>query len=175
MSEPLSAAGKRILQCRGASYEGDAFSILKRSPYTVRSFEFGLADGAVDCNRSYEINTPFADRFWDVHERRWLPDEVSELVLFEVKSTAGSAACDQVYITSFCQRRHVAFYIGINAADPTYVELIPNYYQEAAALQTEDIDFTVDAEGKRHISVNVRRASHLPTFAYGGIDQSTGP
>ncbi|KAK0775532.1 hypothetical protein LTR02_007795 [Friedmanniomyces endolithicus] len=119
MANPLSAARSRILQCRGASYEGDICSIMRHSLSLVQSFEFGLGDAALDCTYSYEIEDTFAEQFWNIHEQRFLANEASKFILFDIKSTVGEKAGEQA------------------AADPTFVDVIPNYSQHAAALAEE--------------------------------------
>jgi hypothetical protein len=92
-----------------------------------------------------------------------------------VKSTVGQESGDQKYVTTVAQRRHVAFYIGINAADPTFVDVIPNYDQVPEALIEEESKYVKDVAGKQGVSVHVARESLLPTATYGGIDQSLSP
>ena len=70
MSEAFKAIGRMILRNRGTLYESDIFSILKHSPFVVRSFEFGLADGALDCTRQYDTPMTYAEWFWDAYDRR---------------------------------------------------------------------------------------------------------
>lgn len=58
-----------LIKFRGALFEGDVFSVLWHLPFVIRSFEFALADGALDCNSSGEDISPddspssWADRF----------------------------------------------------------------------------------------------------------------
>ncbi|KAK3703977.1 hypothetical protein LTR37_014080 [Vermiconidia calcicola] len=170
--EPLRVAGPRILQCRGASYEGDVFSALRRSRFVVRSFEFALADGAIDCTRTH-TDRSYAERFWTLHDQRYL--DPSQLLLFDVKSTIGDKAGDQVYVGNLVQRRHVAFHVGISAAEPTFVDLIPNYEQVEDALSEMGTQYTADAAGQQEVSINVTRVCALPPGAYGGIDQCSSP
>ncbi|GAB7364322.1 hypothetical protein MBLNU230_g4866t1 [Neophaeotheca triangularis] len=173
MVQPLEQGGPRILQCHGASYEADVFSLLKHSSFVVRAFEFGLADGALDCSNSYQDGESYASRFYDLHNRRHT--DASELLLFDVKSSVGERAGDQRYITPVCQRQHVAFYIGMNSADTTFVDIIPNYYQVAAALREKTTAYTDDPSGKREVAVTISRQCRLPPSAYGGIDQCNAP
>jgi len=53
-SEALSILTPLSIRNSGARLEGDVFSILKQSPFVVRSFEFALADGAIDCTQSFD-------------------------------------------------------------------------------------------------------------------------
>ncbi|KAK0873894.1 hypothetical protein LTR87_011752 [Friedmanniomyces endolithicus] len=101
------------------------------------SFEFGLGDAALDCTYSYEIEDTFAEQFWNIHKQRFLANEASKFILFDIKSTVGEKAGEQAYSTTAIQRRYVAFYVGVSAADPTFVDVIPNYSQHAAALAEE--------------------------------------
>ena len=116
----------------------------------------------------------FAERYWDLYNRRY-DTEASELLLFDVKSTVAECAGDQVYLTSIGQRRHVAFYLCVNGADPTFVEIIPNYHQDAKALEAADPLSMHGGEASREVAVNVTRVSRLPPSAYGGIDQCSSP
>ena len=171
MSTPLSPLAQRLALSRGALYEGDLFAILRRSPFVLRSFEFSLADGAVDCSREYDASLSYVRRLWDAVSRGEHEQTASELIPFDVKSTVGSQAGDQQYITTAAQKRRVAFYIGIVAADPTFVDVIPNYSQDAEALHE---DMIPEAE-KRDIAVNASRVCRLSRRAYGGIDQCMSP
>jgi hypothetical protein len=132
----LDALDKLIFNNRGALYEGDIFSILKRSASVVRSFEFARADGAIDCSAEFPPETNFADRFWAMDQRLRVDPTSTKLLLFDVKSKVSQYAGDQIYSTTVGQRRHVAFYIGICAADPSFIELFPNYHQERPATLT---------------------------------------
>lgn len=174
MSEPLKAIERRIYQNRGAIYEGDVFSVLRTSPFVIRSFEFALADGAIDCTYSYKPSLSYADRYWSMYSRRY-DSEASTLLLFDVKSTIAEDSGDQVYITTVGQRRHVAFYIGINAADPTFVEVVPNYHQNALAVTQLDNAYTKGPAATRDVAVNISRVSTMPASAYGGLDQCMSP
>lgn len=175
MSEPLKPIERRIFSARGAFYEGDIFSVIRDSPYAIESFEFARADGAIDCSREYAPSTTYADRFWRVYTHRY--EQPSKLLLFDIKSTTGQEAGAQRYITNLQQRLHVAFYIGVNAADPTWVEVIPNYLQgnEALALNKAVGRDGVERSKNRKITVNTCRVSTHPAASYGGIEQWGGP
>lgn len=153
---------------RGAELEGDIFSVLRQSPYVLRSFEFAVADGAVDCTRSFDSQTSFADRFWLADQQQRDPDpsdEPSKLLFFDVKSTTSAVAGHQIYETSINQRRHVAFYICICASEPGFVEIIPNRHQ--------GIRYPLDQES-RTVAVNTPRTSRLPCHVY-KLDPSGSP
>ena len=146
-----------ILNTRGAVFEGDIFAVLASLPYIVRSFEFAVADGALDCGHSFPPNATYADRFWAV-EQEQLPTIPKNLLLFDVKSSNTPLAGDQYYNTTIHQRRKVAFYIGICVADPSFVELIPNLYQGRSTARSQPDD--------DEVAVNTSRVSHLPPSAY---------
>ena len=171
MLEPLELIGRRIFQSRGILYEGDIFSILLHSPFVIRAFEFALADFAIDCTRTYDKAQSFAQRFWTVYQHGSPKPGSSDLLLAEVKCSVAGAAGSQAYITTRAQRRRVAFYIGINAADPSFVDVIPNYDQEKAAL---DEDASEEERIQEHI-VNSTRVSSLPSSAYAGLDPCSSP
>ena len=148
-----------ILNNSGAVFEGDIFTVLASVPYLVRSFEFAVADGALDCDNSFPPNATYADRFWAVDQAQ-LPTIPKRLLLFDVKSKIAQLAGDQYYVTSIRQRREVAFYIGICVADPSFVELIPNLYQGRPGSTSRS---QPDSD---EVAVNTSRESHLPPSAY---------
>lgn len=160
-----------LLHNRGALYEGEIFIALEhlfsdfvQLSFVVRSFEFGLADGALDCAQDFKSETSFVDRFFTIDQR--LPSEKTSLVLFDIKSKVSGNAGDQIYSTTLKQRQQVAFYVCICAADPTYVELIPNFYQ--------GLPIGPDEDASREISVNNSRVSYLPLATY-RLDPSNSP
>ena len=77
-----------LLNTRGALYEGDIFSVLWRLPFVIRSFEFALADGALDCGNECAPDTSYADRIWTGEQRRM--GALRRLLLFDVKSKAAA-------------------------------------------------------------------------------------
>lgn len=165
---------KHILDMRGtnasaALYEGDVFRVLMHSPYVVRSSEFAIADGAIDCTKSYRKSSSQLERYMDVHSRRYLREMQSELMLFDVKSTVADQAGNQSYLTTIGQRRRVAFYVCINAADTTFVEIVPNLHQDPSSGRIADEDDT------REVLVNMTRVSMVPPSAYGSLDQCQTP
>ena len=122
---------------RGARYNNDIFSVAKYSKFVIRAPEFAKVDRAVNASvdfERYKIETDYADRFWHTDQRATQPDKAlkSRLILFDCKSTITRYAKNQFYIISLHQRRKVAFYLGIYAVDPSFIELIPNFYQEAS-------------------------------------------
>ncbi|KAG9526325.1 hypothetical protein KCV07_g856, partial [Aureobasidium melanogenum] len=151
-----------ITSARGSYYEGDIFAVLQKSPYVMRSFEFALADGAVDCTHRFDQSLSYAARHWQVKQRQQdlnPQQRPSDLLAFDVKSKISPVAGDQVYITTTQQRRCVAFYIGICAADPLFVELYPNYHQEQDAV-------TSMGDEKTEVAVNTSRVSRFHPSAY---------
>ena len=83
---PLEVLEPSLMRNRGAGFEGDIFSILRHSPYIVRSAEFALVDGAIDCTRQYAHEEGYAARLW-VAQHLPPPDQ-SDLLLWDAKSSA---------------------------------------------------------------------------------------
>lgn len=156
-----------ILRTRGAYFEGDVCAALKTSPYFVRGFEFALADGAIDCTAEHDPATRFADRFWNLDNRQYDAASASEIALLDVKS----CATDAQITTTIGQRRRVAAYICVNAGDPTYVDVIPNFFQDAAAFDSPEIP----AEDRLNTVVTHWKRSRLPVSSYGMMGPSTSP
>lgn len=171
MQTSLDLVAPALYHSRGAIAEGDVFSVLASSPYVVRGGEFAVADGALDCSRTYGTAS-YAMRYWDLNDRAADPEESSDLLAFDVKSSSSGIAGQQTVWTSIAQRRRVSFYIARLAADPTWVEIIPNYQQQAAALDTRT-DFS-EAESREHV-FNFTRQSAMVPRTYGGIDPSGSP
>jgi hypothetical protein len=107
----LDLIEKVSLRNSGAVHEGDVFSILTKSPFAVRSGEFALVDGALDCTRTHDPASSWATRYWEVDDWAANPSVASDLAAFEVKSCAVGVAGGQSYITTIAQRRRAAFYI----------------------------------------------------------------
>jgi hypothetical protein len=152
----LKSLERFLAGSRAAVFEGDIFAILLACPYVVRSFEFAVADGALDCSKEYSTETGFADRLWKVEQDLRSDSASHKLLLFDVKSSSARDAGEQVYITTIKQRRHVAFYLGVCASDPGFVELIPNLLQ---GFQGQDDD-------TREVAVNSSRKLSLHPTAY---------
>lgn len=169
MSEPLKVIESMIQRSRPAVFEGDAFSVLKSSPYILRAFDISVVDGAIDCSKRYDVKASFADRFWEVDSRQ-LTSDASHLALIDIKSSVQE---DQQYLTALGQRRRVAVYICLCAADPSFVDVIPNFFQDTSTTFDPSADFT-EAE-KRYVLVTFMRESRIPSKACGGFDQSTSP
>ncbi|EUC49437.1 hypothetical protein COCMIDRAFT_1692 [Bipolaris oryzae ATCC 44560] len=141
-------------------------------PLVIRSAEFALADGALYVTEG--VTPPpgnFIERFWQLNEEVRMnggsPQFLSRiLVLFDVKSKVSHKAGDQVYITTMSQRARVSFYICVCAANPGYVELIPNRFggNECPAN-----------ERGRDVAVNISRKSSLPPSAYGALSPCNSP
>ncbi|KAK3075567.1 hypothetical protein LTR53_001005 [Teratosphaeriaceae sp. CCFEE 6253] len=173
MAEQASALAQMVSVHRGGLFEGDIFSVLRASPYVIRSFEGALADGAVDCTRSHlqTDDSMYAHRFWKVQSLE--PPQWPKLLLFDAKSTISNTAGHQTYVTSKQQRAHVAFYLGISAANTGFVELVPNYYQQPEAL---DLELQPeDMPSDESYAANFTRVARLPTSAYDGLDPCGAP
>ncbi|KAI7554888.1 hypothetical protein KC331_g235 [Hortaea werneckii] len=174
----LRSIEQHIFQACGTAYEADVFSVLQRSPFVARSFEFSLADGAVDCSGKYDVSSSYGERFCSLTERTaddtqsmgGLEGELSELAPFDVKSTVGEQAGQQQYIMTMGQRDRMAFFIGINAADATFVDVIPNFHQRQESLY---VDSSTDE--RREVAVSFSRVCHLPPATYQGIDPCMNP
>lgn len=163
-NKPLEAIEPLITNV-GARGEGDVFSVLLHSPFIIRAFEFSLADGAIDCRHEHEPDTSFADRFWNVDQRRYCPEIPNELVLFDIKSSHA----DHSYLTTLAQRREVAFYICISFRDTSWVELIPNLHQRPQMAATETAK-----EKRRKSRVGAEGGSRLLVRSY-GLNQGNSP
>jgi hypothetical protein len=173
MTSLLEAIAQRIFQAKGAIFEGDVFSILLYCLYTVRAFEFGTVDGGMVLRGQFEKGSDYARRLWEILSSE--QEEDIELLLFDIKSTVAGEAGSQAYITPIHQRRIVAFYIGVCAANATFVDLIPNFLQEAEALESKSPTDKPQGRAEKEVAVNVTRVSCLPASAYGGIDQCMSP
>lgn len=158
---PAAMDRLRILS-RGAVFEGDVFSVLRHCPFIVRAFEFALADGAINCTCGYSPTMTYAERVWELSQTQLLNE--SQLLLFDVKSNIGQNAEKQIYFTNSRQRRDVAFYIGVCAADPSFVELIPNLHQETLAYTNAPFS---ESEENRKFAINIAKVQVLPARTYG--------
>lgn len=188
--EPLEHVAPIINNSIGALFEGDVFSVLRHSPYTIRSFEFALTDGAIDCSYEYHPSTSFADRLLDVDDRSFNPTLASVLATFDVKATGA----DSAVLTSGAQQRSVAAYVCIEAGNPAFVTLVPNVLQRpdsptpddehADSSESESEDDESDeavnlAESKKKGSarkeVTPLRSSRLPRSAHDLLDPKRAP
>ena len=168
----LKALFKSIVHNRGAVFEGDVFSVLRRSPSIVRAFEFAPADGAIDCTREYDEGSNFADRFWILNQNQRVETQPSVLVLFDVKSSITHDPRHQKYQTfTSDQYRDVAFWIGISAADPGLVEVIPNpdQGQQEPHTTADQSAPSVDPGSNRGVyhALSVNWIHRLPPRAFG--------
>ncbi|KAJ5056972.1 hypothetical protein J3E74DRAFT_409674 [Bipolaris maydis] len=77
------------------------------------------------------------------------------LIPFDIKSSVGASAEDQVYATATNQQARTGIYIAVCASNPGYVEVYPNRF---SSLSRPDI---------RKVAVNLSRKSHLPPSSYG--------
>jgi hypothetical protein len=179
----LAALEALIVRNRGARFEADIFSALFQDPKTIRSFEFGKVDGAIDClddiapttsqaseddaNHLQEQLPSFAKRFWDLDEQFKIHPRSRRLVPFDVKSTVYNVPHKQIYATTLAQSETTAFYICICAADPRYVELIPNV--RYIPLQEGE-----DPKRKR-VQVNSTKKSTLDSSVFGFLNPCDAP
>jgi hypothetical protein len=163
------------MQNRGARFEADIFSILLQIPDILRAFEFATVDGAIDLNAPARSSTvSFAYRFWDLDEHLRNDPDTARLVPFDVKSSTSGYAEGQKYLTTVEQKRAVAFYIGICAADPSYVELIPNLSPPPTSSGLSKLSAGKDRPG-RYISSNTVRTPLLGPSAYGRLNPCNAP
>ncbi|KAG9568552.1 hypothetical protein KCU71_g2701, partial [Aureobasidium melanogenum] len=123
--------------------------------------EFGY-----NCTATQVRSKCYAERFWEFDQSSRKLHSSHEVLLFDVK---GALTTLQEHCTSAAQSKHVAFYICLNTADASYVDVIPNY------LQDPDDEPVVSLEGQtRHLSVNKDRASKLSLRAQ-GLNQTNAP
>ncbi|CAO2652463.1 Nn.00g007460.m01.CDS01 [Neocucurbitaria sp. VM-36] len=168
---PLADIDAFVTRRYGTHFEADIFAMLLSCPSIIRSFEFALADGALFATEG--VAPPpgnFTERFWQLNEQIRMKRNSKEhwsrvLVPFDIKSCVGNRAEDQIYITKVGQRARVGFYIAVCAADPNYVELIPNRFSGNSSVELS----------KRKVAVNVSRKSLLPPSAYGSLSLCNSP
>ncbi|KAK5722362.1 hypothetical protein LTR15_005592 [Elasticomyces elasticus] len=171
-----------LLNNRSALYEGDVFGYLLASPYAARSWEFALADGGLAVDMRFEPGTGYAERFRHVHREGFFragADKPHRIVLFDIK---GKRRADlgrkAVHTSSAGQRRHVAFFIGMCAADDSFVELIPNYEQEQTDVgqvdeSTGDEAYDSEEEDGHNFLFNSRVSRLLPAAT--SVDPESSP
>ncbi|KAJ6199179.1 hypothetical protein J3E72DRAFT_148811, partial [Bipolaris maydis] len=146
----------------GTFFEAELFAALFSCP-VIRSFEFALADGALLATRGAQpLRGSYTERFWRLNEEVRAARGSQEhwariLVLFDVKSSISGFAEDQIYITSTKQQARIGIYIATCAANPNFVEIIPNRFSNSS-LATQP---------NRKVAVNASRKSILPPSAYG--------
>lgn len=172
MSEPLDAAIRHVSRGFAATVEGDIFSILRRSSIVLRSAEFATVDGGIDCTHRFAPGSSYAMRYWQYSDRSLHPETSSDVIPLDVKGSVAGCAGDQVYITTLAQKRRVAVYITKDAADDRFVNVIPNYFQDATALRG---NVEIQEWERQEYSVNITRVSFFPPRAYGSLDQCGSP
>ncbi|KAJ5062906.1 hypothetical protein J3E74DRAFT_266404, partial [Bipolaris maydis] len=161
---PLEAINAFIKNRRGTFFEAELFAALFSCP-VIRSFEFALADGALLATRGAQpLRGSYTERFWRLNEEVRAARGSQEhwariLVLFDVKSSISGFAEDQIYITSTKQQARIGIYIATCAANPNFVEIIPNRFSNSS-LATQP---------NRKVAVNASRKSILPPSAYARI------
>jgi hypothetical protein len=166
---PLASIDTFIRGRLGTHLEAEVFAALLHCAFVVRSFEFALADGALYASEGPYPSGNYTERFWQLNEqvrmfRNSTQHSRRALVLFDIKSSVSRHAQDQIYITQAQQQAQVGFYIAICAANPDYVEVIPNRF----GGNIESLD-------KRKMAVNLSRKSYLPPTAYGSLSPCNSP
>jgi len=166
-----------FLRDLGFVLEGDVFQVLKQSPFVVRALEFALGDGGVDCSRERPPSMSFAERLWDLFSHELDEDFMSEIALFDIKS--GSAEQEdrsrRDYISIEAQRRRVAFWICVSAANPGWVDVIPNRQQDYEAVKTFDAEIARDDSQRKDKHIGAVGDSRLPPSAHGFLDPCAVP
>ena len=131
----------------------------------VRAHEFGLVDGALSIDADMDAND-YSSRFWEAEQTSKDPWRSPRWLLFDVKSKVSRHAVRQNYVATTLQQAHVAFFLGFCAADPRYLEVIPNF---AVTQQREDLQ-----SPGRYTVINSARGSRFPPSAY-GLDPAKSP
>ena len=164
-----------LLPQRNAIYESEIFHFLRTAlNFVVRGYEFSLVDGALTIDRDFQRDDSFADILWKVDSAsRDVRGGVREgsgcrLLLFDVKARLSRFSGDTTYITTTRQQSQAAFYLGYCAADPRYVELIPNHCQDPTRY------LRLCEQPTREVSVITSKISRFPPQVY-GLDPSTAP
>ncbi|GIZ40155.1 hypothetical protein CKM354_000350700 [Cercospora kikuchii] len=170
MSDLLS-----VLECitphnLSALWEGDIFSVLLQSPFMIRAFEFGAADGGLDCSTRYPETDSYAERWATFVERP--PGRGHKVVLFDVKSTVAAEAGRQRYFTFPLQYALAAFYICVAAGDPVYIDVVPNYSQYADSASAERL---LEDKSRKIFELYATHSIWHPPSAYGGVDPTSSP
>ena len=166
-----------FLRDLGFVLEGDVFQALKQSPFAVRALEFALADGAVDCSRERPTLTSFAERLWDLFSYEPEEDFMSDLVLFDIKSGSAEQGdrSRRDYISIEAQRGRVGFWICVSAANPAWVDVIPNRRQDYEAVTKFDAEVVRDESQRKTKHVGFVGDSRLPPSAHGFLDPCVVP
>lgn len=167
---PLCSIENLISDGRGAIREGDAFSVLKHSPFALRGYEFSLCDGAIDCKNRYDTEMSYADRFWKLECQLQRDPGSANLGLLEIKS---STQTDHPYPTSVAQLHRVVAYVLLRSADASWVDFVPNFFQVEEAVESDPME--LPESEKRKVGAAFATRSRLPATAHGMIDQSTSP
>lgn len=144
----------------GAQLEAHIFAFLSTRADVYRSFEFGCVDGALALADSEVPNKNYADKFWELEQRLSHEPGSQILIPFDVKSRVSSKAEEQMYVTTIRQRQCAAFYICVCAANPRFVEVIPNQHG-GKPIPHEDVE-----NPSRHVVVNYSRKSLVQPSAY---------
>jgi hypothetical protein len=165
-----------FLRDLGQTLEGDVFQVLKQSPFIVRSLEFALADGAIDCSRERPATTSFAERLWNVFSYEPEEDFMSDLIYLDVKSgSADDERSHQDYMSIEGQCRKVGVWVCISAANSAWVDVIPNRHQTPEGLMTFDSETPFDDSQRKVQHVGALRDSRLHNAAHGFLDPCATP
>lgn len=171
----LSSQVGKVTRRLASVLEGDVFAVLYHSQYVVRSFEFGVVDGAIDCSGPHDRLGNYADRLASALDCASRPPEHRHKLLpFDVKSTilgGGSPG----YKTTTSQSELAAFYLGISVTDTDFVELIPNYDQSIPAESILSSGAEVGAQADVDIAFNYVAQARVPPRAFGGLALDNAP
>jgi len=176
VQSPLSLLHSFIVHNRGAVAEANVLVNLLDLRYVLRSFEFALADAAIDCSTIATSPASFSERFWTIDEAfrktysevEGLPgNSALSLLLFDVKSKSSQEAEGQIYPTTVRQRQVVCFYIAICTANSAFVEVFPNYYVGSATSSNDN--------PSRTIAVNFSRKSVIHPRSYRYLSPCNAP
>lgn len=170
MSTILRFLQALLFGCQGYLLEGNLFAVLLSSTFIVRSFEFALADGAVDCTNEFDSSRSYAHRLWTLISQD--PSVASQLLLFDMKSSCDDGEGAQRFKTSVGQQNRVAFFLCICAADPRFVDLMPNMSQNAEALKPGS-ELPVNEQDQ--VTIDMFRPSRLFAMAHGSLHQGGTP
>lgn len=157
-----------LVGCASAYVEGDIFHLLRGLSHTIRSFELAPLDGAIECGHGFEVDLEYATRLWKTIQESTANPDSHELLYFDVKCKFSRKHEDQSYFTSATQKRLAAFYICFRTIDSSFVEVIPNWYQNLSA------EAEADPGLKQNSLVLTSRASRFP-FRMTGPDLSSSP
>ncbi|KAF2658036.1 hypothetical protein K491DRAFT_303693 [Lophiostoma macrostomum CBS 122681] len=95
----LDALDPLLVQNHGPVFEASLFSSLLALPKVVRSFEFGAADGCIDCSPGWPgFHEPEGDAHRELRRRAVEDPRGIKLVYFDVKSTTARVGSRQLLV-----------------------------------------------------------------------------